>query len=96
MPPQRENLPVRASRSTPSKFVLFIVLLPFVYDPVSALPEAIFLNKLVFLPCFYHLMISSSDLEIDPFGFMSIIKGYKVYKALIGMTWLTSGWYSIY
>ena len=51
-----------SSPSTPSKFLLFIVLLPFVDDPVSTLPEAIFLNKLVFLPYFYHLMISSSDL----------------------------------
>lgn len=53
-----------SSPSTPSKFLLFIVLLPFVDDPVSTLPEAIFLNKLVFLPYFYHLMISSSDLEM--------------------------------
>lgn len=45
-------------------FVLFIMLLPLVYDLVSTLPKAIFLNKLVFQSDFYDLMISSSGREV--------------------------------
>lgn len=45
-------------------FFFFLILLPLVYDSISALPGAIFLNKLVLQLAFYDLMTSSSEIEM--------------------------------